>query len=293
MRFAAGAWWSTVLRDVIDEADEELVVFLEISSLAVFAGAVALAQELGASGAAAIALRILDARGVTIAFDRDDSTLTLRGERGTGLPGTSIPMRQRPTLFFDGRAFAARRAALAAVGVRRAPQLEDDLGDVDWCWRSGSPGSAVTSATTSVAECEHPVGRETSAGAHAPGRAHVALRVLAEVLGRRPCARVRALHVGRRRCGGATQALVGRDPGACHAAEPGADARRAGASRGATRGRGRRRVGADRDIIQRGRVLTDDQLFAEVGTIFGSSAIATPEGGGDPRSSPAPAAAMY
>ena len=285
MRFAAGAWWSTVLRDVIDEADEELVVFLEISSLAVFAGAVALAQELGASGAAAIAPRILDARGVTIAFDRGRfDALTLRGSEGRGFLGTSIPMRQRPTLFFDGRAFAARRAALAAVGPP-SPQLEDDLGDVDWCWRLWLAGQRVlTSATTSVAECEHPVGsgqQRLPAPMRQARAQRAALRVLAEVLEPETLARAFALStsVGVAAAGRDAEALVGRDPGAVTRPN------RARTLDGLALPAALHEVGADaelradRDIIQRGRVLTDDQLFAEVGTIFGASAIATPEGG--------------
>ena len=162
MRLGAGAWWSTVVRDVLDEVDEEIIVFLEISSLVVFNGAMDLARELKESDAAAIASRILDPRGVTIAFDRGRfDVLAHRESECRGFVATSVPMRQRPSLFFDGRAFAARRSALVAVGPP-STQLEDELGDVDWCWRLWLAGHRVlTSARTSVLECE-PDGKRPS-----------------------------------------------------------------------------------------------------------------------------------
>jgi hypothetical protein len=151
IRYGGGAWWSTVIRDVVREVDEDIIVFLEISALVVFNGALALATELKDSDATAIAARVLDSRGITIAFDRGRfNVLSNRGSEHHGFAATSVPMEQRPTLFFDGRAFAARRSALAAVGPPSIA-LEDELGDVDWCWRLWLVGQrVVTTATTSV-----------------------------------------------------------------------------------------------------------------------------------------------
>ena len=285
MRFAAGAWWSTVLRDVLEEIDEELVVFLEISSLLVFDGALALAEELRVSDAAAIAARILDDRGVTIAFDRGRfDVLTHRQTEGRGFLATSIPMRQRPALFFDGRAFAARRSALAAVGAP-SPQLEDELGDVDWGWRLWLAGHRVlTSAAISVVQREHAVGarRQRLPASMRQARAHrAALRVLGEVLEPETLSRAFALatSVGAATAGRDSDALVGHDPGAV--TRPNREQTLDGLALPAAL----HELGADaelvaeREAIQRGRVLGDDQLFAEVGTIFGASATATPEGG--------------
>ena len=215
MRFGAGAWWSTVVRDVIEEVDEEIVVFLEISSLVVFNRAVALANELRASDAAAIAARVLDDRGITIAFDRGRfDVLAHRGSEHRGFVATSVPMRQRPTLFFDGRAFAARRSVLASVGAP-SPQLEDELGDVDWGWRLWLAGHRVlTSAATSVLELapdEPPARRRLPASMRHAREHHAALRLLGEVLEPDNLARAFALQlVGGRRQHGQQLGCAGR-----------------------------------------------------------------------------------
>jgi glycosyltransferase involved in cell wall biosynthesis len=284
MRFGAGAWWSTVVRDVVEEVDEELIVFLEISSLVVFNGAVALASELQASDAAAIGARVLDPRGITIAFDRGRfDVLTHRESEHRGFVASSVPMTHRPSLFFDGRAFAARRSALAAVGAP-SPQLEDELGDVDWGWRLWVAGHRVlTSAATSVLEHEPgalpPRPKLPGPMRHAREH-HAALRVLGEVLEPDNLARAFALStsVGAASTGSSSDALVGHDPGAV--VRPNREATLDGLAIPAAL----HEVGADEELaaeraeIQRCRVLSDEQIFAEVGTIFGSSPTATPEG---------------
>ena len=166
MCFGGGAWWSTIVRDVLEEVDEEIIVFLEISSLVVFDAAAALADELAASDAAAIAARVLDSRGITIVFDRGRfSPIAHRDSDHRGFVATSVPLRQRPTLFFDGRAFAARRSTLLEVGPPDE-ELQDQLGDVDWCWRLWLAGRhVITSGSVSV--LEHAAAADATRGAAA------------------------------------------------------------------------------------------------------------------------------
>jgi glycosyltransferase involved in cell wall biosynthesis len=284
MRYGGGVWWSTVIRDVVREVDEDIIVFLEISELVVFNGALALATELKDSDAAAIAARVLDSRGITIAFDRGRfNVLSNRGSEHHGFAATSVPMEQRPTLFFDGRAFAARRSALAAVGSP-STALEDELGDVDWCWRLWLAGQRVlTTATTSVLE-QGSTGTSTRGRLPAPmrraRRQHAAHRVLAEVLESENLARAFALStaVGAADAGEGADALVGHDPRALIRPNR-ADTLEALALPAALHEIGAdEELAAEREAIQRTRVLSDDQLFLLVGTVFGSAPADTPEG---------------
>jgi glycosyltransferase involved in cell wall biosynthesis len=286
LRYTAGAWWSTICRDVLDEVDEGLIVFLEISSLIVFNGAVALASELADSEAAAVAARVLDSRGILISFDRGRfNVLSHRGSDHRGFVATSVPMRQRPTLFFDGRAFAARRSALLAVGPPDE-QLEDELGDVDWCWRMWLAGHrVVTSAVTSVLEHDSPAERSPMQLLPASMRrargAYAAHRVMTEVLERDNFTRAFALSaaVGAADAGGESGALLGRDPRAL--VRP----RRTKTFDALALPAALNEVGADadalaavRESIQRARVISDEQLFAQVGSIFDAVPTGTPEG---------------
>jgi glycosyltransferase involved in cell wall biosynthesis len=236
MRYGAGAWWATVLRDVLDEVEEEIVVFLEISALAAYDGAAALAQELAGVDAAAIAPRVLDMRGITVVFDRGRfSPLAQRGSDYRGFVATSVPLERRPTLYFDGRAFAARRAALLAVGPPDE-ELEDRLGDVDWSWRLWLAGHRiVTSEVTSVNEREA-VTSVPPKGSQRVRAARAAQRLMTEVLEPDNLARALAL-------AGAAVVEIGGDT---HA------------------------LTARRAAIQSTRVISDEQLFAEVGPILRS-----------------------
>jgi glycosyltransferase involved in cell wall biosynthesis len=284
LRFGAGAWWSTIVRDVFEEVDEEIVVFLEISALVVFDGAVALARELAASDAAAIAPRVLDARGITIVFDRGRfSALSHRRSEHRGFVATSVPMRQRPTLFFDGRAFAARRSALLEIGPPDEA-LEDQLGDVDWGWRLWLAGRRiVTSAATSVLEHESAGVSVRGAGAsmqRARGT-HAAQRVMAEVLEQDNLARAFSLSaaVGAADTATDSSTLLGNDPRAVVRPRRGEslDAMALPAAL--------REIGGDADVlaarraaIQATRSLTDDELFSAVGTIFDAVPTSTAAG---------------
>jgi hypothetical protein len=283
MQFGAGAWWSTILRDVLDEIDEEIVVFLEISSLVVFDGAVALARELAGSEAAAVAARVLDPRGITIEFDRGRfGVLSGRDSDHRGFVASSVPMTTRPTLYFDGRAFAARRSALGAVGPP-SPELADELGDVDWGWRLWLAGHRVVTSSETVVLEHARRGRGLPASmARARGH-HASLRVLAEVLEDDTLARAVALAtvVSSADAGHAADALVGSDardltrptrsealgalalPAALH--ELGAHVEA---------------IKDERAAIQRARVIGDDELFSETGSIFGGAPTGTIEGAG-------------
>ena len=118
-----------------------------------FDGAVALADELAASGAAGMAAACLDARGVTISL----RSRPLQRAR----PSRLGPPRLRRHV---GAAAAAPDALLRRSRVRctalrparrrtAAEELEDQLGDVDWCWRLWLAGRRVlTSGATSVLE---------------------------------------------------------------------------------------------------------------------------------------------
>ena len=217
MCFGGGAWWSTIVRDVLEEVDEEIIVFLEISSLVVFDAAAALADELAASDAAAIAARVLDSRGITIVFDRGRfSPIAHRDSDHRGFVATSVPMRQRPTLFFDGRAFAARRSTLLEVGPPDE-ELQDQLGDVDWCWRLWLAGRhVITSGSVSV--LEHAAAADATRGAAASmqraRRTHAAQRLMAEVLEQDNLARAFALSaaIGAADVATDSSGLTGSDP---------------------------------------------------------------------------------
>ena len=282
LRYGAGAWWSTILRDVVAEVTEEIIVFLEISSLVVFSGAVDLARELRELEVAAIAARVLDPRGITIAFDRGRfSALTGRGSDHQGFVATSVPMEPRPTLFFDGRAFAARRSALVSVGPP-STQLEDELGDVDWCWRLWLAGHRVlTSARTSVLELPPPAERRLPISMRRAREHHAAQRVMAEVLEPENLVRAFALAsaVGAADAGHGSDGLVGNDPRAV--VRP----NRAEALEALALPAALHELGADigplaleRERIQATRVIGDDRLFAEVGSIFGAVAVGSSEG---------------
>jgi glycosyltransferase involved in cell wall biosynthesis len=284
MRFGAGAWWSTIVRDVVAEVDEEIIVFLEISALGAFDGAVVLADELLASEVAAIAARVLDPRGVTIAFDRGRfSALAGRGSDHRGFVGTSVPMEPRPTLFFDGRAFAARRSALVSVGAPSS-QLEDELGDVDWCWRLWLAGHRVlTSAGTSVLEIGPPAEHSLPISMRRARERHAAQRVMAEVLEPENLVRAFALasSVGAAGAAHGSDGLVGHDPRAVvrpnrsealEALELPAALHELGADAGP--------LALERERIQATRVIGDARLFDEVGSIFESVPVGSSEGAG-------------
>jgi glycosyltransferase involved in cell wall biosynthesis len=285
LRYGAGAWWSTVVRDVLAEVDEEIIVFLQISSLVVFDAAVALASELVRSDAAAIAARVLDPRGITIAFDRGRfNALSHRGSDHLGYVATSVPMEQRPTLFFDGRAFAARRSALLAVGPPDE-KLEDELGDVDWCWRMWLAGHRIiTSSATSVLELEPDEGILKQLLPNSMRRArgsYAAHRVLSEVLEPDNLTRAFALSaaVGAADIGGESSALLGHDPRALkHPSRHGALDALANPAALYEVGADADELARTRDAIQRTRVISDEQLFALVGSIFDSVPTGTPEG---------------
>jgi glycosyltransferase involved in cell wall biosynthesis len=284
LRFGKGAWWSTIVRDVLEEVDEEIIVFLEISELIVFDGAVALATELLAIDAAAIAARVLDARGVVISFDRGRfNVISHRGSDHRGYVATSVPMEGRPTLFFDGRAFAARRSALQSVGPPD-PALEDELGDVDWCWRMWLAGHRVlTSTATSVLEHAPDEGslRHLLPASMLRARtSRAAQRVLAEVLEPENLTRAIGLAaaVAAADSGGDAGALLGSNPRAV--TRPGrAEALDALAMPAALHeiGRDLEDLAPQRSAIQAGRTISDAELFAEVGTIFGAVPTGTPE----------------
>jgi glycosyltransferase involved in cell wall biosynthesis len=285
LRYGAGAWWATILRDVLAEVDEEIIVFLEISSLGAFDGVVALASELADSDAAAVAARVLDPRGITIAFDRGRfSVLSHRGSDYRGFVATSLPMKRRPTLFFDGRAFAARRSALLAVGPPDV-ELEDELGDVDWCWRMWLAGHrVVTSEATSVLESEPDQGSLEQLLPSSMRRArttYVAHRVLTEVLEPDNLSRAFALSssVGAADAGGDSGALLGRNHRALTRPSR-TDVFEALAGPAALHEIGARADGlvAKRNALQRTRVISDEQLFAQVGSIFDAVPTGTPEG---------------
>ena len=191
-------------------------------------------------------------------------------------------MAQRPSLFFDGRAFAARRSALLDVGPPH-PDIGDVFADVDWSWRLWLAGHRVlTSDRTAVLEKDtgtHAVERLPASMRRAREQ-RAAHRILAEVLEPDNLTRAFALSsaIEAADAGEDTDGLLGTDPRGLTRPTRG-QAREALVRPAALHavGAGGDELAAERATIQAARVVSDEELFAEVGTVFRAYAD-TPEG---------------
>ena len=217
-------------------------------------------------------------------------------ERGPGLPRVVPPdVDSAPRCSStDGPSpLAAPRSPRSAL---RARSSRTTLGDVDWCWRLWLAGTPDPDERDDVgrAASSRPHPRDGTAGGDAPG----ARAVRGDARARRGAraeslARAFALSTSRRRRHGGPRLGGARRPRSTALVRPG----RAQTLDGLAL-RPRCTSSAPIPTWQRtalrssaARVLSDEQLFAEVGTIFGGSATATPEGERDPRSARAPRAA--
>src|SRR4051812_30446175 len=105
----ASTWWSTVVDTWARRVQHERMVVLDVSALERFRGAAALAGELG-EGVDAVAARILESDGETIAFDGGRFDAVRHADvPWRGFVASSLPQDTRGTLWFDRRAFAANR----------------------------------------------------------------------------------------------------------------------------------------------------------------------------------------
>jgi glycosyltransferase involved in cell wall biosynthesis len=281
--FGPGAWWTTIVRDALRASEKELVVFLEVSSLAAFDGAAAMAAELVAGDAGAVAARLLEPRGVALVFDRGTFDVGgVAGSENVGFVASSVPPLARPTLFFDRRAFAARRSALLGVGAPH-DDLGDVLAEVDWGWRLWLAGHPVfTSASTSVVvRDDAPSARRLPRGMLRARSERATSRILLTTLEEPNLARalaVRALSgVEAAAADTHMNGLLGREPHLVGRPSRG-ETLEAFASPTALQSIAANidEVAQQRERTQRERVLTDDELFERVGSIFNGSA-ETPE----------------
>jgi hypothetical protein len=223
--------WSAVILDGLASASHERAVVLDAAALAHARGALALADEL--DGAGAVAARLLEPGGDVIAFDggafsaSDGPYSPAAGARHAERPGA-----RRPSLYFDGRAFAVRRSALLALDPPD-DEVAQVLADVDWGWRLSLAGHpVVTSAVVALPLAD---GHEGEA-VPAPLRERATAGLLVQCLGDArlpselhltPEQRERRAHVQRERLVGDERlfALVG-DPGPVRRVAGGAAGRR-------------------------------------------------------------------
>ncbi len=135
---APGRPWAEAVLAGLELALAETVVVLDVARLGTLAGALRLAAQLGDT--ALLGARLSTPDGAALVFDGGAFSV----ERYAWSPGADAdgPGRRRPSLWCDGRAFAARRTALVSVGAP-APAFDDLWGDVDWSWRLLLAGHTV------------------------------------------------------------------------------------------------------------------------------------------------------
>lgn len=140
--------WGELVHTLAGRASGDVVAFAELPSVLDPAPLVQLGASLGDADAVAGLLVDETTRAIAFRRGRFDARSFARPSEG-GMLLATLRTQPGPTLWFDRRAFAARREVLLDTGPPH-PSCHEILADVDWGWRMWLAGRRIVCSDVRV-----------------------------------------------------------------------------------------------------------------------------------------------